>query len=311
MFVPLLPVRVTVVIVGALLLAAGAAAAVRLRAPPRAVLAVVAIGVLLGGAGTAFGSSCDAESAYFCARVEADPERPSGRTLWLDDVQHSYVDLEDPRHLEFRYARWIAQVVERMEPGPLDAVFVGGGGFTLPRWLAAVRPGSRSRVLELDPELLALARTRLGLRTSDALTVRTGDARVTLRAEPRASADLVVGDAFGGRAVPWHLTTREFLRDVRRVLRPGGVYAMNLIDRGALRLVRAEAATLLAVFPHVGVISSRDPGSGNHVLVASGRPLRLPDDPSLALRDPVAFARDAGVLRDDHAPADQLLAPRT
>ena len=314
-FVPLLPVRVTVLVIGLLLLAAGVAAAIRLRAPPAALLAVVAASAVLGGGGTALGSPCDAESAYFCARIEADPERPSGRTLWLDDVRHSYVDLDDPQHLEFVYSQWIAQVVGGLPRGSLDAVFVGGGGFTIPRWLAAARPGSRSRVLELDPELVELVEDRLGLETSPALRARTGDARVTLRDEPDDSADLVVGDAFGGRAVPWHLTTREFLEDVDRVMRPGALYAMNLIDRGGLKLVRAEAATLLEVFEHVAVISGNEATSGNHVLVASARPVRelLPEDPALTVRegaDVVRFAAGADVLRDDHAPADQLLAPR-
>ena len=50
--------------------------------------------------------------------------------------------------------------------------------------------------------------------------------------EPSGAYDLVVGDAFSSRSVPWHLTTEEFLAEVRRVLRPDGVYAMNLIDGG-------------------------------------------------------------------------------
>jgi spermidine synthase len=261
-------------------------------------LAVIAGAVVLGGGGTALGSPCDAESAYFCARIEADPVRPSGRTLWLDDVRHSYVDLEDPTHLEFRYSQWIAEIVP---PGAQDAVFIGGGGFTLPRWLEATRPGSRSVVLELDPELVDLVEDRLGLRTSDDLRVRTGDARVTLRDESADSADLVVGDAFGGRAVPWHLTTREFLADVRRVLRTDGIYAMNLIDRGELRFAKAEAATLLEVFEHVTVTRADD--SGNVVLAASDRPLTG--------ESAADFAEGADSLTDDHAPADQLLAPRS
>jgi MFS family permease len=294
--VPLLPVRVTVIAVGGLLVAAGAVAAVRLRAPPRALLVVIAAAAVLGGGGTALGSPCDAESAYFCARIEADPGRPSGRTLWLDDVRHSYVDLEDPRHLEFAYAQRIADVIG--DGDALDAVFIGGGGFTLPRWLAATRPGSRSVVLELDPELVDLVRDRLALKTTDALRVRTGDARLTLRDERTGSADLVVGDAFGGRAVPWHLTTKEFMEDVRRVLRPDGLYVMNLIDRDELRLVRAEVRTLLEVFDDVAIHRA---GVGNHVLVAADR--SFPGDAR-------GFAGDADVLTDDHAPADQLLAPR-
>ena len=236
--VPLLPTSVTVLSVGALLVVVGLVLALRLRVLGAAgAAAVVVLALLAVASPAALGERCDAESAYFCAEVEVDPDRPSGRVLVLDDVDNSYVDLRDPRYLGFPYARWLAPAIGASS----EVVFVGGGGFTLPRYLAAVRPGSRSRVLEVDPELVGLARERLGLRDVPGMTVRTGDARLTLRDEGTASADLVVGDAFGGRVVPWHLTTREFLADVRRVLRPDGVYAMNLVDQGPLRFARAEA----------------------------------------------------------------------
>jgi hypothetical protein len=196
-------------------------------------------------------------------------------------------------------------------------VSVGGGGFTLPRWLDATRPGSRSRVLEVDGDLVALARERLGLRPSPALRVVVGDARMTLRDVPSAAADVVIGDAFGNYAVPWHLATREWAAEVRRVLRPGGLYALNVIDFKPLELLRAEAATLLDAFADVRLVTHRDwsdgPAGGNAVLLASDRPLpsRLGSDADGAItlaREQVArFAADAEPLRDDFAPADQLL----
>ena len=79
-------------------------------------------------------------------------------------------------------------------------------------------------------EALYLRACRLGLVTGPDLLVKLGDARLTLARQPSARYQVVVGDAFGGRAVPWHLTTREFVTEVRRTLRPGGIYAANLID---------------------------------------------------------------------------------
>jgi MFS family permease len=297
--VPLLPTDVAVLAVGALLVALGTATARRAVAAAAAVAALVA-----GGATAAVPVPCDAETDYHCARVEVDAR--GGRILVLEDLRHSYVDLRHPEHLEFPYTRWIGDAIDGAAPSgaALDAVFLGGGGFTLPRYLAATRPGSRSRVLEVDGDLVRLARTRLGLRTGAGLRVHVGDARVTLRGEPGASADVVVGDAFGGRSLPWHLATVEFAREVRRVLRPHGVYALNVIDHGPLRLLRAETATLRMVFRGVAVVSA--PGSGNFVLVASDGPLPAGvGSPQRAAE----LAAGADPLRDDDAPADQLLTP--
>ena len=100
---------------------------------------------------------CDTETAYYCVRVEEDPERASGRTLILDTSRHSYVDVEDPTYLGFRYARAMAAVVDEIwMDGPIDALFVGGGGFTIPRYLQATYGGT-STVLELDPDLVGVA----------------------------------------------------------------------------------------------------------------------------------------------------------
>ena len=314
--VPALPVSTSVVAVGAVLVAMGLAAGLRgggVGVAGAALLVVLA--VASATASVAVASPCDAESTYHCANVETDPHRPSGRVLVLDDLRHSYVDLDDPRHLEFDYTRWIGDAVGGLEPRgrPLAAVFAGGGGFTLPRYLAATRPGSRSRVLEVDGDLVDLARDRLGLRTSPALRVLEGDARMTMRDERTGSADLVVGDAFGGRAVPWHLATIEWTREVRRVLRPGGLYALNVIDEGELRLVRAEAATLLEVFADVRLIALPGPAGGNLVLLASERRLprsvasRAPGRAHVRPRRRGAPGGGSDPLTDDDAPADQLL----
>lgn len=316
---PLLPVSTTVLLTGLLLVIAGLALGVHLRAfQPAASGAAAAGAVVLAALTVGLSSPCDAESNYHCARVDVDPARATGRTLVLDDVRHSYVDLADPTHLEFPYTQWIAGGIDAWSPGagPLDAVFVGGGGFTLPRWLLATRPGSGAHVMEVDGDLVSLVRDELGLRTSPALRASVGDARVTMLDEPDGSADVVVGDAFGKLAVPWHLATREWAREVQRVLRPGGLYALNVIDAAPLDLLRAEAATLLDVFADVRLVTYAGadgrPAGGNAILLASDAPLPEGLDVGAGStaysRAAVArLAAGADVLTDDDAPVDQLL----
>ncbi|MBA2529353.1 MAG: fused MFS/spermidine synthase, partial [Euzebyales bacterium] len=284
---------------------------------------------LLGGLLTAAAAEpCQVESAYFCARVVDDLPPCEGRTLFLDRLRHSCVHLDDPTALDFSYTQILGDVLATIAPEgqPIAALHIGGGGFTLPRYIAATRPGSDSLVLELDPGLVQVAQDELGLRLSDRLRVRTGDARLGLRKAATRRYDVVIGDAFGGQAVPWHLATREFTREIRDTLTPGGTYAINLIDYPPLGFARAEAATLRSVFDHVAVIAPRARlqrrQGGNFVLVASDAPIdvraiaarnrRRGDDDAVATgRRLDAFIGEAPVLTDDYAPVDQLLTPAT
>jgi hypothetical protein len=267
------PTRTIIDIIGAVLVALGLALWIWLsRRDPGVVTLIVALAAGGFTLGAVVSQPCQVESAYYCMRIEQDPFRASGRILWLDDVRHSSVDLADPTHLEFDYSRSFADAVDTAFPGgrPLDALHVGGGGFTFPRYLASTRPGSQSTVLEIDPAVLDLAQDELGLRTSQALRVRTGDARIGIRDQADDSRDLVVGDAFGSLSVPWHLTTREFMRDVDRVLRAGGLYVQNVIDYPTFRRARAQLATLRERFEYVAAValqSAFDDQVGGNVVV--------------------------------------------
>ncbi|GAB3990858.1 fused MFS/spermidine synthase [Nocardioides marmoraquaticus] len=328
-FVLVSRVPVTGIMVGlgvALLLAAVATeVAIRVDGRRRVPTAALVAGLVTAGLGVVAPQPCDAETTYHCAQVRADPEREGGRTLVLDSLRHSYVDVDDPTFLEFDYVKALAGVTAAAydEGEPLRAYHLGGGGLTFPRYLAATRPGTRSLVSEIDPGVVRVDEERLGLETGPELRVRVEDGRLGVRRLDDASRDLVVGDAFGGVSVPWHLTTREAVGDVARVL-DGGVYAVNLIDYPPLGFARAEVATLRAVFDHVVLAS--DPATlageegGNLVAVASERPLDVGAVEAgfteqdlawgvLAGDDLDAWVGDARVLTDDYAPVDQLLTP--
>lgn len=323
-FVLISRVPVTGIMVGLGLLLLVAAAVVEVgvrRRPPVYPLALL----LLGAVGGLFApGGCDAETKYHCAEVSSDPNRDGGRLLTLDGVRHSYVDLNDPTYLEFSYVKALAGVVDgTFEPGrPVQAYHLGGGGLTFPRYLAATRPGTRSLVSEIDPGVLGVDRERLGLETGPDLQVRVEDGRVGLRRVATASRDLVVGDAFGGVSVPWHLTTVEAVQEVRRVLRTDGVYAANLIDFEPFGFARAELATLRSRFEHVALaadpVTLSGSGGGNLVAIASDSPI----DTAAVERgferqqlgwDVIEGAEltewigETAVLTDDYAPVDQLL----
>lgn len=310
-----LPVTPLVIGLGAVLVASGLVLHWYLmRSVPSASLL---IGAVVAGAVSPLGAPpCQFETGYACVRVIADADNPSSRSLILDSARHAHVDLDDPTNLDIRYTRLFAQVIDQEPEGPIDTLHVGGGGFSMPRYLQHTRPGSTDVVLEIDPELVRVGQQELGLELSDQVVVRTGDARLTIEDEPTGGYDVVIGDAYAGLTVPWHLTTTEFFAEVARVLRPDGIFVLNLIDGDENRFARAEVATALEHFDHATVIvpSTGIPGNRpvNQVAVVSNRATRGlsidADDGVVLSADEFAdwLGTDPLVLRDDYAPVDQL-----
>ncbi|BCJ56332.1 hypothetical protein Asp14428_78070 [Actinoplanes sp. NBRC 14428] len=193
--------------------------------------------------------------------------------MCVDGVPQSYVDLADPTHLAFGYVRRVATVLRSAASAavPMTVLHLGGGGLTLPRWISATRPGSVQTVVEHDPLLLAVvAKT---LPWPESITVEVGDAREFVAAAGTDSYDAVVADVFQGAAMPASVAGVGFAAEVARVLRPGGVLAMNLTDLPPLSYSRIQAATLRAAFGDVALIAPpallRGRKAGNVVLAAA------------------------------------------
>jgi SAM-dependent methyltransferase len=225
------------------------------------------------------------------AELVADPDRPSSWTLLVDGTPQSHVDLVDPTYLDFEYIRWFGHVADlAAAPGAaLNVLHLGGGAWTLARYVAATRPGSRQRVVELDAALVELVRERLPSEGTG-IRVRTGDAREVLAGLGTDSVDLMAVDVFSGARIPAHLTSVEFVAQAARVLRPGGVYAANLADGAALGFARAQAATVSAGFAHTALIGTpqvlRGRRFGNLVLLGAQMPLPTSELARRAAGDP-------------------------
>jgi spermidine synthase len=322
-----LPVSAIMVGLGVALVIAAAVVELRVRGWRSAIAPAVL--VLLAGGAVAFApGGCDVETIYHCAVVVPDPERASGRVLMLDGAPHSYIDLEDPTHLDWDYAKAVASVIDTSYPEgqPLRVYHIGGGGLTLPRYLERVRPGTSSLVSEIDPGVVKIDTERFGLESTEGVEVRVEDARLGLGRLADDSHDLVLGDAFGGVSVPWHLTTRETVREIARVLAADGIYVINLLDYGPLAFARAEVATLADTFDHVALttetdtLTGGDKAGGNLVVIAAQAPLDVaPISAKIAERgaewdvitgaELTEWTADAPVLTDNYAPVDQLLTP--
>lgn len=212
----------------------------------------------------------------------------------------SYVSVADPGLLAFEYVQHLGAIIDVLEPGPLAVSHVGGAGLTLPRYVQFTRPGSPQIVLEPDEALTARVRQELPLPRGHRIRVRGQDGRAGVAGLKDGSAQVVVLDAFTAEgSVPPELTTTPALRDVARVLAPGGVWLANLPDEPGLRFVaRVCASAAAAGLGHQVLVATHEVLKGrrfgNVVLVAGTDPL-----PEAAIRRRVARSPFPTGVRSD------------
>ena len=173
-------------------------------------------------------------------------------------------------------------------PDATRALIIGGGGYSLPKWLVAHRPKLHVDAVEIDPRVTVIARERFFL---DDLVEKYGKDRISLvnsdgwdylrRAEK--PYDVIVNDAFSGNHPLGQLGTDEGARLIREKLAPGGVYLANLrcsMQGRHARILEEVERAFSAQFAHVAYVPEwpdKPEERGNNVLIATDATLTLPD----------------------------------
>ncbi|MDR1710387.1 MAG: fused MFS/spermidine synthase [Propionibacteriaceae bacterium] len=199
----------------------------------------------------------------------------SGRT------EQSWVYPNDPLMLEFEYVQRIAEALEACvipRGGPVRVVHVGGGGLSLPRYIAARRPGTAQVVLEPDADLVEQVRARIPLPPRSGIRIRIVDGLAGIAEMPDDYADCIILDAFAGASVPPELVTQTYFADLARVLRPEGLFVANLTDRGPFEWSRRVMSGVVQQWPHVAMSAETPVWRGRRFgnLVALASPDSLP-----------------------------------
>jgi spermidine synthase len=229
--------------------------------------------------GRSSGERVRVESSVGTLELLQDRSRPGGRMLLIDGLTHGYVDLDDPAHLELDYIARIGAALEVLVPrgDAANVLHLGGGAFSLPRFLASTRPQVTQTVVERSAAVVKLAEQHLRLRRSERLQVITADGVAVVDRADDASYDLVLGDAFVGTETPPAMATPTFALDVHRVLKPGGAYLLNVVDQPPWPFAAMQAQILRARFEHVVAFGGREvvrgKRSGNVLFLASDAPL--------------------------------------
>lgn len=213
-------------------------------------------------------------------------------TLFVDGVESSAIDIEDPAHLEFEYMQQIRIAINAVFPlpTPLRVLHLGGAGCALARALEANRPNSRQLAIELDPEITVFAREHFDLPKAPRLRIRAEDARTTLDTN-KGSWHVIVRDAFRRGRIPEHLATVEAHAQAARLLTDDGLYLLNIAGEAGLGPVYREVRALEHSFAHIIAIAdpaiAKNRRFGNVVIVAAHQPIPAADIDRLVRKLPL------------------------
>jgi len=210
------------------------------------------------------------------------------------------------------------------------------GAATGPKQFRSFYPELQVDVVEIDPEVVSVAKRFFSFEPDARTSVTVQDGRRFL-VTTRNQYDAIIVDAYYAESIPFHVTTVEFMQLLKRRLNPGGVGIFNMIGSVAgedSKLVRSEYKTIRQVFRSCGyfpILQEREQPYDysptdvrNVILVASEQPLapaevrrraaalknaRLPNlSPAAAAFDgrPLPTG-DVPLLSDDFAPVDRLI----
>jgi spermidine synthase len=232
------------------------------------------------------------DSPYNTLVVTEDDE--GLRTLWFEKhgARQSVVKVGDPDHLELPYAKAMPVGLAFVD-NPERILIVGLGGGTVPGFLHKHYPRATIDVVDIDPDVVHVAKRFFGFREDATMHAHVADGRRFIE-DCRNPYDLIFLDAFGSENIPYHLATREFLQSVRRALRPKGVAVGNLWSRWSNPLYDSMVRTYQEVFDDLYIFDVQ--GAGNMILVAL--PRKQPIDQHALAR------RAARISRQRHFPYD-------
>jgi len=254
------------------------------------------------------------------------------RTLFLNGIPQSSMYLNDTTKLVYPYTTFFSLGMQ-ISPNSTQVLFIGGGGFSGPKFFLATYPHVHVDVTEIDPDVIGTAMKYFAVSPNPRLTIFNEDGRVYL-SETSKTYDIIILDAYAKTYVPFQLLTQQFIKLVASHLNRNGIVISNLIgslDGPPSNLVRAEYRTATDVFNNSGVfVTSYTPLIVQNLLLVftpSNTPLaasvaRLNASNSATGVSPKGgYAQylyqgsirvdDVPILTDGYAPVESLINPLT
>jgi spermidine synthase len=272
------------------------------------------------------------DTFYHRIRIEEDDE---ARYMYFDRTLQSAMTLKDPTALRLIYSRYTS-LGFTFRADAKKMLLIGLGGGSIPKKLNKEFPNLEIDAVELDPEVIKIAKDHFNIKESKQLRLHAQDGRLFLT-RTQNQYDIIMLDAYFTDAMPFHLATKQFFELAQKKLTPNGVIVANLISAvtgPSGKIARAFARTLRQVYPQTYLFASRRPDNVSldtiqNVIVIATRDKQRVDIKEIVKRanaldkglfpDPVQdiavayydrqLPEDVPILTDDYAPTDNLLNP--
>ncbi len=224
----------------------------------------------------------DLDTEYSRVQVFRSADPKTGRPIQALATDPYFVQSAaflDSDELVLEYGHFY-HLIRHFNPNINHSLIIGGAGYSFPKEYLRVYPEARLDVVEIDPQMTAIARRFFRLEDDPRLNIIHEDGRMLINRTESGKYDAILMDAFGSLfSVPTHLTTIEAVNHLNRILTNEGVVIFNLgsaITGPASLFLQAELATYQQAFPHVYLFKVNtdypDEKLQNLIIIASKSP---------------------------------------
>jgi spermidine synthase len=198
------------------------------------------------------------------------------RTLRFGDDPdaQSIVKVGDPDHVVFEYVQAMP-VALTLVKDPQRVLIVGLGGGSLPSLLRKHYPKMTIDVVDIDSDVVAVAKQYFGFHEDPAMRVYVEDGRRFIE-RCKQPYDIIFLDAYGPENIPYSLATKEFLLAVRRAVGTKGIVAGNVWSQTSNTLHDAMLRTYQEAFDDLYVVDAAP--SENEIFLAFPHKERIDRD---------------------------------
>ena len=209
----------------------------------RRIISIVIFAIIVGGSYSAYydglpytpvGEQID--TAYNHLSVVESTDTRNGRRVRIlvtnPDSAQSLMYVDYPTELVADYTKFY-DLAFHYKPDTKRVLMLGGGGYSVPRYMLENYKDISLDVVELDPGVTETAKKYFNLEESPNMRIFHEDARTFLNRAKRdgfEQYDAIFMDTFSSWIViPFQLTTTETAERLRELLKPDGTLIVNII----------------------------------------------------------------------------------